>query len=374
MGASYKTCTRSLPTCLLTLAAALLAGTSASGADAGSKPPLEVAGKPQARLILGEPAPEILATTLEGRQIALAGLRIPKEEGGKPRLIVLQFGSITEPVFRSRVGAVERLAAKYPQGVHFVVVYQQEAHPADSDHALEFNQKEGFDIADPATVIERQTLARQAAERLKIKNQTVIVDAWNNTTALRYGSYPNMTFIIDAKGILQAGYPWMDTAKVGAALDALIAGRALSADLKGSVKPSAAAPLDVPAAAVNMAGGRGPAAVAQILDRVSMTEPQRQKLLPALGRYFADLQSFRQARPGAPARAARPAPVPGATTRPGAAVPPPPDEPPVTLEQLRASADALKALIKDTLNEEDATRLLNALEQTQAQRLFAAPR
>jgi hypothetical protein len=360
----------------VTLALAVVVVAASAAADTpSSKPalappvPSDVAGKPQGRLAIGEPAPEIIATTLDGRQVSLAGLRAPRDEAGPPRLIVLQFGSMTEPVFRSRVPAVEKLAAKYPQRVHFVIVYGTEAHASDSPNALEINEKDGFGLAEPATIAERQKAAQGLADRLKIKNQTVLVDAWNNTSALRYGSYPNMTFIIDDKGVLQAGYPWMDPNKVARTLDALLADKPLPPELRGSVKPSAPAPLDVTGSAMDMAG-RGPAVVALALDRSSMTEAQRQKLLPALGRYFADLQKFRETRiamNGNPARGNRG----NAQSTDAEKAPRTPEDAQNALTQLRKSADDLKTLIKETLNEKDADALLSALEQTQAQRLFA---
>jgi hypothetical protein len=263
--------------------------------------------------------------------------------------------------------------------VNFVIVYQQEAHAADSENALELNAKDGFSLVEPLTLGERQKAAQQLVERMGIKQQAVVVDAWNNTSALRYGSYPNMTFIIDAKGVLQAGYPWMDPAKVAGTLDSLLAGRPLTAEMRGSVKPSAAPALDVTGAAMDMSGGRGPAGVALALDRVSLTEAQRQKLLPALGKYFAELQAFRQARGGGPAPNGA---APGRVNRGAAATRPmitgetAPERmtPQEALAQLRKTSEELKVLIKETLNEKDAANLLNALEQTQVQRLFAAPR
>ena len=52
---------------------------------------------------------------------------------GKP--VVLEFGSITDPWFRARMPAVEKLAAKYGEKVAFVIVYQHESHPADTAEA-----------------------------------------------------------------------------------------------------------------------------------------------------------------------------------------------------------------------------------------------
>jgi hypothetical protein len=355
----------------------LLAIAGAGGAALGQGPvkakaPADAVGKPQAKLAIGEPAPEIMATTLDSKPISLAGLR-GIVDGSKAKIVVLQFGSMTEPVFRSHIPAVEKLANTFGDRVNFVIVYGEEAHPADTGKALAINTDQGFSFSAPTTLAEREGVAHLAIERLNIKKETVIVDAWNNTTALRYGSYPNMTFIIDAKGNLQAFYPWMDPPKVQAALNALLADKPLSPELKGSIRPSGAAPLDVTGAAMDMAGGRGPGQVALALDRLNLTEAQRQVLMPAIANYMADLQKFRQTRAsmmGQPARGGTsPAANRGNQTN-GDKKAATREEVQVTQDSLREAAQKLKALIKETLNEEDAAQLLKALEGTQAQRLF----
>jgi hypothetical protein len=349
------------------LVAAVAAAWTVSAAGQTTRPGADPVGRPQAKLVLGAAAPELLATTPDGKPVALAGLRGGTAAEGEPaapaKMIVLQFGSLTEPAFRAHASAVERLAARYADKAKFVIVYQQEAHAADTDTALQINADQGFAVAQPVNLAERQQLALQAVERLKIKNQTVVVDAWNNTSALRYGSYPNMTFVIDAKGNLQAGYPWMDTGKVQAALDALAAGKPLPAELRGSVKPSAPGGLDAPGAAMDMTGGRGPAAVALALDRIDLTDGQRQMLYPALAQFLADLQNFRQSRGVGPARGGQA----------NAAKEEPKEDPQQALKDLRASAEKLKTVIKGTVNEKDAATLFAALEQMQAQRFFANP-
>jgi len=75
----------------------LLAIASAGGAAFGQgsvKAPADAVGKPQAKLAIGEPAPEIMATTLDSKPVSLAGLR-GVVEGSKPKIVVLQFGSMT---------------------------------------------------------------------------------------------------------------------------------------------------------------------------------------------------------------------------------------------------------------------------------------
>src|SRR5579862_5238508 len=109
------------------------------------------AGKPVGRLALGEAAPEITVTTVEGKGTGLAALR--GSNSGK--MVVLEFGSITDPIFRARVPAVEKLAGKYADKVLFIVVYQHEAHAADGVEPLELNESDGFNISEPTSLSER---------------------------------------------------------------------------------------------------------------------------------------------------------------------------------------------------------------------------
>jgi hypothetical protein len=202
----------------------------------------------------------------------------------------------------------------------------------------------------------------------------VIVDVWSNTSSLRYGSYPNMTFVIDAKGTLQAGYPFMDQGKVQTAVEALMAGKEVPGSVKGSPMRAATgpAPFDYAGAAAEMTGGRGPAGIAAVLDRIQMNEAQRAVLLPAIAEYMADVQTFRQAR-GGPGRAGRP----GAATQPGngrgdrgAG----PGDSQSAVSAMRSSAEKLKAVIKQNLSAKDAAALYGALDaMAPGQRLFSNP-
>ena len=326
---------------------------------------------PRARLALDLPAPEIAATTVDGKAASLAGLRAAN--AGK--IVVLQFGSITDPVFRTHLSTVEKMADRNADKAAFVIVYQKEAHPADGE-ALEVNVREGFNIAEPTGLGERKSLARQAVERLHIASETVVVDAWNNASSLRYGSMPNMTFIIDAKGLLLAGYPFMDPAKVQAALETLAAGKALPVELKGSIRAGGPAPFDFAAAAAEMTGGRGPASIAAVLERATLTDQQKQNLLVAIAEYMADVQDFRQARgalPGA-ARAGATQPVRGNAAGGAATKPSTPQDVLAAQTTLRASAERLKTVVKRSLNAADAAALFAALDaMAPAQRLFTNP-
>lgn len=315
------------------------------------------------RLALGEPAPEIQVTTLDNKPTSLAGLR----NANPNKVIVLQFGSLTDPIFRNHATSVDRLAARDVDKAIFVIVYQKEFHAADSESPLALNESGGFNLAAPTSQTERMALAKSLPERLGIKNETIVVDAWSNVTSQRYGSFPNMTFVIDSKGVLQAGYPFMDPAKVQAAVDALASGKSLPDELKGSVKSAGPAPFDSAIAAMEMTGGRGPAAIAAVLDRADIPDDKRITVITAVAGYLADVQNFRQARGGAPARA-------GVGTMPATMAARGPQDVQKAITDLRASAEKVKPIIRQNLNAKDAAALFQALDNlTPAQRLFSNP-
>lgn len=334
-------------------------------------------GKPQAKLEVGQPAPEIAAMTLSGEQAGLAGLR-----GSDGKIIVLEFGSLTDPIFREHAAAVEFLAGHFADKAKFVIVYQREAHASDGAAALDVNTSEGFNLAAPRSMEERTKLARQAVDRLEIKKETMLVDGWANTSSLRYGSYPNMTFVVDGKGNLVAGYPFMDVGKVRLVLTALTTGQEVPPELKGSGLHAfdTPAPFDFEGAAMDMTGGRGPATVATVLDRVALSPGQRQILIPAVADFLADVTEFRQARQNLPAdqrrgpgRGGRGAPPPPAAAQGGeAAKVSTPEDVQRALSNLKAAAQRVQMAAASNLKEKDAKELIGALaNMAPAQALFA---
>jgi len=338
-----------------------MAARGEKGADAAEKRAIEP--KPHMQLPLGQRAPEILASTTEGKVVTLASLR------GKP--VVLEFGSITDPWFRARVPAVEKLAEAYGDKAAFVIVYQRESHAADTPDAIEVNAAEGFAVTRPTTQAERVKLAEQAKDRLHIENATLLVDSWSNTSTLRYGGYPNMAFVIDAAGNLQAGYPWMDPKKVQGALDALLAGKPVPEDLRGPVH-SRNANTDYSEVAMDMMGYAQGAKLATVLDKMQLTEEQRKAVLPPLLEFLADVRNFRELRGGGPAGGKANAGN-NATSQPasGGVKDVSADDLQSAIEKLRASAKKFKDACKANLPEKDAQQLMDVFDQGPARRLFA---
>jgi hypothetical protein len=308
---------------------------------------------------LGTVAPEIAAVTLDNKPIHLNDFR------GKP--VVLEFGSATEPLFRARAKAVEALAKKYEGKVSFIIVYAKESHAADSPNAIDLNTDEGFAFAAPTSLTERIALAKQTAERLHINPAEIAVDQFNDFTSNAYGGYPNMTFIIDSKGILQAGYAWMDPARVGQALDELLVGRPLPVTLRGRTKPGGpdTAAEDVTEMSLDMTG-RGPQAVGTVLDHLALTDAQKTVLYPAIGRFYTDLRNIRQLQAGVQNPQANAAPA-----QAGAGPAVTAEQLQAALEAIRTSARTLDTVCKQTLSDQDYHRLMDPLKEgPQVRRFF----
>jgi hypothetical protein len=262
--------------CCVSLPAAL--------ADGGTGPAgalLVADGSLRQALAIGDAAPELMVKDLKGNAVALQDFH------GKP--LVLQFGSMTDPVFRMHCPAVEKLAASYADKAAFLVVYQREAHPVGGGDELEINEQEGYSIAAPANLDERMSLAAQAAARLSIAQQKVTVDAWNDTTSRRYGGLANMTFLIDGQGKLAAAYPWMDTRKLEGALDDVLAGNQVQEAHRGPVRSNGAA-----IATGYGIEAAGPGRFAAIIDNLHLTDDQKPKVFPVLADYVAAIRNLRQ--------------------------------------------------------------------------------
>lgn len=234
----------------------------------------------------GSPAPAIA--------IVDCGTSLPlqwRDFSGTP--VVLQFGSLSDPIFRRRQAMMEKLADFYAGRVRFLIIYTREAHP--QDESLDANTTENIALPQPADLEGRLENARKAIVTLNLKYQRVLADSWNNETARKYGGYPNSAFLIDKKLAIAASYPWTDPNKIRRAIDELLAGKPISVTNLGPVR----AP-DMPIANMEDMGEdqRGLGAAIRILDRTDLTDHQRNKILPALARFAASARNLRERKDG----------------------------------------------------------------------------
>lgn len=149
----------------------------------------------------GERAVDLPLRTLGGETVRLADLwnRGP---------IVLEFGSITCPVFRGHVDRMDELAARFDEvGVH--VVYTQEEHP-DAAFPLQ------------GTLEEKLERARTLRERDGIE-RSVLVDDMAGTVHRAYTTAPNAAHVIGRDGVVSYGSDWMDPDDLSGHLETLLA-------------------------------------------------------------------------------------------------------------------------------------------------------
>lgn len=287
---------------------------------------------PQAIPQPGTPAPALVAID--------CGTSLPmqwRDFAGAP--VVLQFGSLSDPVFRRRQAMMEKLADFYAGRVKFLIIYQREAHPAEE--SLDANESDNIQVAPPKNMEERLENARKTIVALNLKHQKVLADNWTNDTARRFGSYPNSCFLIDQKSTIAASYPWTDPNRLRRAIDETLAGKPISATNQGPVR----AP-DMPIANMEDMGGelRGLGAAVRLLDRTDLTEAQRNKILPPLARFAASFRNLRERQKEADEAA--------------------------LLREAREHAAQLQDALKETLPPEVYSDVMTALNSGPVARLF----
>ncbi len=148
---------------------------------------------------VGELAPDFILATTTGDAVVLSSLYRQKP-------VVLEFGSISCPVFRGKIEQMERLYNESGTTANFLVVYTLEAHPADvvSPYSNRVwvhdkNVDEGILVDQPTIYDERWALALQAEALLGI-TRLLVVDNMDNAVWEQYGKRPNSAFIIATDG------------------------------------------------------------------------------------------------------------------------------------------------------------------------------
>ena len=89
------------------------------------------------------------------------------------------------------VGPIEKLHSSYKDKAHIYVVYIREAHPD--------MPRNKFNIPQPKTLEERQKVAREFAEALKL-SLPIFVDSMEDEVGKAYSAWPDRLYVIDAEG------------------------------------------------------------------------------------------------------------------------------------------------------------------------------
>jgi hypothetical protein len=352
----------------------LVAGVAATGLFAGvavgvAAPPVDwtavhptvAAAKPDTHSFppLNAPAPALSVCDITNHAIDLADFH------GQP--IVLQFGSLTDPIFRLHAAGAEKLAHDFSGKATVAIIYQQEAHPAHTAAALDINDDAGFSISAPKSEADRMAAAASLPARLKISQQKTWVDDWSNTTRHRFGNMPNMTFIIDSAGNLAAAYAWMDEKKIRGALSDLLANKPIAADHAGPAFNTTGA---IAYTDPNGNGRRGQGAAIYAIDNLNLNDQQRDAIFPPLLDLIAGLRDLKGAD--------QPAANKAAGKKPGQAQDKNQNQNQngdgfdrqKAFAALRDDAQKLKAALQANLSAADAQKVLDAFNQGPGRFLF----
>ena len=156
---------------------------------------------------MGTKAPPVMVSDLGGNQKPLLDFN------GK--FLVLEFGSITCPLFQSRRSSMDRINRENPD-VASKILYVREAHP-------------GAEISAHVTQDDKIACARRLHDK-DGQGREIVVDDMQGTAHQAYGSYPNAVFIINANGCVVYRSAWNNGAATARVLRRLLAGKSVRAE------------------------------------------------------------------------------------------------------------------------------------------------
>lgn len=157
-------------------------------------------GEDHRRVRARDEAPSGTLETLDGEPVSLS-------DCWADRPAVIEFGSLTCPVFRAAVDPMNRLASRYADAVDFYVVYTREAHP-------------GKRRGPHRTMAEKREAAREAAAELA--DRTVLVDDLDGTVHRAFDAMPNSVSLVGLHGTVAYRADWLEPADLQRAIDSLL--------------------------------------------------------------------------------------------------------------------------------------------------------
>ena len=147
---------------------------------------------------VGSAVPDVKFTQVNGRMFS------PSQYKG--HVLVLEFGSMSSPVFRAHVQDMEKLKSSEGQRAFFMIVYTREAFPAGDKNA-ERNKDEGISVPEAKTLDERKTQALEAQRELRI-TIPIAVDSMDDAVSSAFGGFPNGAVVIGKDGTIAARQQW----------------------------------------------------------------------------------------------------------------------------------------------------------------------
>ena len=155
----------------------------------------------QRRVAVGGPALDQTIYDLDGNKKQLSTLW-----QGRP--VVIEFGSVSCPIFDGRISPMEQMAKEYQGRADFYVLYTREAHPGQNYPAHQsLTDKIGF--------------ARDL-KRIEGIERPILVDDVTGAMHRAYGAWPDSAYIIGRDGIIAFLARWNEPDKLRERLDILL--------------------------------------------------------------------------------------------------------------------------------------------------------
>lgn len=157
----------------------------------------------------GDAAPDFAAVMLGGNTMHLSTW--------KGHVVVIEFGSLSCPVFRDEAPRMEQLRNEMGMRAAFLLIYTREAFPAGPEN-LPRNADEGVSIPQASDLIQRKAAAERARAALHITIPTA-VDSMSDEIANAYGGMPNGAVVIGKDGKIVAREQWTNPDSLRRAID-----------------------------------------------------------------------------------------------------------------------------------------------------------
>ena len=152
-------------------------------------------------LKVGDQLPSFELTNLEGGAVNLSNY------AGK--LLVLETGSMTCPLYVGKIKSMNALAQKFPN-VQFLVIYIREAHPGKKIPSHDrFSSK-----ANNAKILRQK----------EPENRTILIDSLTGGLHEKLGLLPNMAFVIGEDGTIKYRADWNIPTRINELLEAALEG------------------------------------------------------------------------------------------------------------------------------------------------------
>ena len=161
---------------------------------------------------IGAAAPDFHLSGLNGNSSSL--------ESVKGQIVVMEFGSLSCPVFRQHVREMEKLKSEFGSHVHFMIVYTREAFPNDAA-PVERNKDDEIYVDQPKEYSGRSALGKQARSQLQI-TIPIFIDTMDDQTVKAYGGFPNGVVIIGKDGKIAACDQWTNPDSLRVEIEAAV--------------------------------------------------------------------------------------------------------------------------------------------------------